>query len=262
MENNAKLLDQLRSQTIKAIIFDFDGTLLDMKDAMQKAIQETFETNRIEADMELTIQEIGALVETLQGYPLPKIILNSYELVKQITAFEKLTFIKKILISTQIFSKYLEYAKESPIFPSTESLLKTLSKKCKSDLYIVSHSKKDNILFHLEKNGIKKYFKGIYGTDDLPALKPHPNAFEPAIKDYPISIQRSQFVMVGDMPSDIEAGQEAEFKTIGIASGVSNRDVLANLNPDILVGSLNELNELIKNENAISKSKESLSVKS
>ena len=143
MEKSIQLLDQLRSQSIKAIIFDFDGTLLDMKDAMKKAIQETFDANKIDADMDLTIQEIGALVETLQGYPLPKIILHSYDLVKKITAFEKLTFIKKILISTQIFSKYLEYAKESPIFPGTESLLKTLSKKCKSDLYIVSHSKKE-----------------------------------------------------------------------------------------------------------------------
>ena len=224
MEKSTQLIQQLRSQSIQAIIFDFDGTLLDIKGAMEKAIEETFNDNRIEADMDLTIQEIGELLETLQGYPLPKIILHSYDLVKKITTFEKLTFIKRILISTQIFSKYLEYAKESTLFPGTEQLLKTLGKKCKCDLYIVSHSKKDNILFHLEKNGIEKYFKGIFGTDDLPALKPHPNALEPAIKNYPISIKRNQFVMIGDMPSDIEAGQEAEFKTIGIASGISNKE--------------------------------------
>ncbi len=262
MEKSAQLLEQLRSQSIKAVIFDFDGTLLDIKEAIRKAIEETFEENRIQADMNLTLQEIGTLIEMLQGYPLPKIILYSYDLVKKISAFEKLTFIKKILISTKIFSKYLEYAKESLIFPKTEHLLKTLSKKCKCDLYIVSHNKKENILFHLKKNDLEKYFKGIFGTDELPSLKPHPNAFEPAIKNYPISIKRNQFVMIGDMPSDIEAGQEAEFKTIGISSGVSDKIILSRQNPDLVIESLDELNELIKHEGTISKSTEKLKIKS
>ena len=184
-------------------------------------------------------------------------------MVKYITAFNKLTFLKKILISTKIFSKYLEYSKESPIFPETEKLLKMLRKNFGCDLYIISHSKKENVLFHLEKNGIEKYFKGIFGTDDLPCLKPHPNALEPAIKDYPISVKRSEFIMIGDMPTDIEAGKEAGFGTIAIASGISDKQMLVKFKPDLLIRSIEELYELISNNNILkSNNQKSLKIKS
>ena len=263
MNTDNQLINRLRSRSFKAIIFDFDGTLLNIRGAMEKAIEEIFNEYRIEADMDITIQEIGALLETLQGYPLPKIILNSHDLVKEISAFDSLTFLKKILISTKIFSKYLEYAKEASLFDGTKKLLKKLDKKLGYDLYIVSHNKKDNIIFHLEKNGIEKHFKGVFGTDDLPSLKPHPNSLEPAIKDYPIKIKRSEFLMIGDMPTDIEAGKEAGFGTIAIASGISNKDILVDFNPDLLVASLEELYELINQDNiSNSKNQESLKIKS
>ena len=47
------------------------------------------------------------------------------------------------------------------------------------------------------------------------------------------------------MPSDIEAAKEAGLCTIGIASGISKKDVLANISPDLLIDSLEELLDLI-----------------
>jgi HAD superfamily hydrolase (TIGR01549 family) len=244
MTSDNQLINRLRSRSLKGIIFDFDGTLLDIKEAMEKSIEEIFTDNRIEADMDLTIQEIGALLETLQGHPLPKIILQSYDMFKYITAFKDLTFLKKVMISTKIFSKFLEHSKEAPIFPETKVLLETLGKKLKYDLFIVSHSKKEKIVEHLARNGIEKYFKGIYGTDELPSLKPSPDALKPVLNQYSQD-KTGEFIMIGDMPTDIEAGQEAGCGTIAIASGISNKEILANLKPDLLIDSLEELSELI-----------------
>jgi beta-phosphoglucomutase-like phosphatase (HAD superfamily) len=56
MTNDNQLINRLRSRSLKGIIFDFDGTLLDIKEAMEKSIKEIFTDNRIEADMDLTIQ--------------------------------------------------------------------------------------------------------------------------------------------------------------------------------------------------------------
>jgi phosphoglycolate phosphatase-like HAD superfamily hydrolase len=51
--------------------------------------------------------------------------------------------------------------------------------------------------------------------------------------------------MIGDMPSDITAGFEAGFWTIGVASGVSKKEILSEYKPDLLIDSLEDLMEVI-----------------
>ena len=159
----------------------------------------------------------------------------------------------------KIFTKYLEYAKEASLFEGVKILLENLAKS--SDLFVVSHNQTKNILPHLEREDIEKYFKDFYGTDKLPALKPSPEALNPPLEYYD-NYKKSDFLMIGDMPTDIEAGQEAGFWTIGIASGISNKEILVNMKPDLLVGSISELLELIGiNKDKISESKTQKSLK-
>ena len=79
-----------------------------------------------------------------------------------------------------------------------------------------------------------------------------------------IFIKGKDFIMVGDMPTDIEAGKESGIWTIGIASGISNKDALWEYNPDILVNSLKELINMIGigKSNSNSHVHESIKIKS
>ncbi|MFX1496790.1 MAG: HAD family hydrolase, partial [Promethearchaeota archaeon] len=172
MNNDNQLIKALHSKSIKGIIFDFDGTLLDISEALRTSIEEVFERKKLTADIDTTIGEIGALMETIQALPLPKIMLQSHELVKHISSFQSLTYLKKLEIAARIFTKYLTYAKESPFFPGSIELLKKLSKSY--DLFIVSHNQTRNLEDHLERLGIENLFKGVYGADLLPELKPSP----------------------------------------------------------------------------------------
>ena len=115
------------------------------------------------------------------------------------------------------------------------------------DFFIVSHNQTKNIIPHLEENKVKTFFKGIFGADLLPALKPDPNSLNPVFESYK-SCKLKDFVMIGDMPSDIEAGKEAGIWTIGVASGVSKREMLAKFNPSLLIDSLDELMKIIENK--------------
>jgi phosphoglycolate phosphatase-like HAD superfamily hydrolase len=108
----------------------------------------------------------------------------------------------------------------------------------------VSHNKTDTIIEHLEKEGINDYFKGIYGSDKIPVQKPDPLALQPVLENYE-QRRRDEFLMVGDMPSDITAGREAGVWTIGVASGVSKKEILKEYQPDLLLNSLDELLQLI-----------------
>jgi len=51
--------------------------------------------------------------------------------------------------------------------------------------------------------------------------------------------------MIGDMPSDIIAGRDAGLWTIGVASGVSKKEILSEYKPDLLIDSLDELVQLL-----------------
>jgi phosphoglycolate phosphatase len=240
--NDQKIIEKLRSRAFHGIIFDFDGTILDIMDSLQQSIEEVFTEKNIQADMELTIQEIGATLESIQGYPIPKILLQSFEIFKAITSLSHLTYLKKLRIAMKIFGKYQQYAKDAVVFPKAKELISFLKGEC--ILFIVSHNQTRSIIETLEKEEIEQEFKEIYGADKLPALKPHPDAFLPILEQYE-KTKGSDWLVIGDMPSDIEAAKEAGLCTIGIASGISKRDILASYSPDLLVDSLKELLELV-----------------
>ena len=206
MSADNQLLKRLQTGAIRGIIFDFDGTLLDIREPLQKSIEEVYQKKNINADISNTIEEIGVLMETIQGYPLPKILLESYDMFEYITSLKSLTFFKKLEIAVRISTKYLTYAKEAPFYPNCIEIMKKLKKNY--DLFIVSHNQTRNVLEHLEKKDIKSLFKGVYGADVLPALKPDPNALTPVLESYK-SAKLKEFIMIGDMPSDIISGKEA-----------------------------------------------------
>ena len=242
MSRDNQLKKRLQTGSLRAIIFDFDGTLLDVREILQKSIEEILLEKNPEIDMETTIQEIGVLLETIQGYPLPQVILHSYDMFKHITALEKMTYFKKLRLAVKIFSKYLDYSKEAKFFPGVRPLLEKLGKSY--DMFIVSHNKTETILDHLKKEGIDGFFKGIYGSDKIPVQKPDPMALQPPIEYYE-KRRRDEFVMIGDMPSDIIAGREGGLWTIGVASGVSKKDILIGNQADLVVDSLTELLNVI-----------------
>ena len=260
MNSDNELVKRLQNGTIRGIIFDFDGTLLDIREPLRNSIEEVFNEKQINYDIETTMQEIGALMEIIQGTPLPKIILEAHDLFKYITSLQSISFLKKLRIATKIFTTYLTYAKEAPFYPEADDFIKKFKKSY--DFFIVSHNQTKNIIPHLEENKIKSVFKGVFGADLLPGLKPDPDALNPVFESYE-SCNLREFIMIGDMPSDIQAGKEAGVWTVGVASGVSKKEMLADFEPDLLIDSLDELKRLIENKNiSNSNTQNSIKIKS
>ena len=147
MSSRKNLIERLKTGSLRAIIFDFDGTLLDVRGILQKSIEEILMEKNADIDMETTIQEIGALLEVIQGYALPKVLLESYEIFKHITALEKLSYFTKLRIAIKIFTRYLEYSKDAQFFPGVKSFLEKFRKSYY--LFIVWHNKTKTIIKHL-----------------------------------------------------------------------------------------------------------------
>ena len=199
-------------------------------------------------------------MEIIQGTPLPKIMIESFELFKYITSLQSISFLKKLRIATSIFTRYLTLAKEAPFYPEAEEFINKFKKSY--DLFIVSHNQTKNIIPHLEDNKVKNLFKGVFGADLLPELKPDPSALNPVFESYK-SCNLKEFVMIGDMPSDIQAGKEAGVWTIGVTTGVSKKEMLAEFKPDLLIDSLDQLKRFIEDKNlSNSKTQNSVKIKS
>jgi len=259
MNSDNELVKRIQNGTIQGIIFDFDGTLLDIREPLRNSIEEVFNEKQINFDIETTMQEIGALMEIIQGTPLPKIILEAFELFKYITSLHSLTFLKKLRIATKIFTTYLTYAKEAPFYPEANDFLKKFKESY--DFFIVSHNQTKNIIPHLEGNNVKSMFKGVFGADLLPELKPDPSSLNPVFESYK-SCNLKDFIMIGDMPTDIQAGKEAGVWTIGVATGVSKKEMLEEFKPHLLIDSLDDLKRLIENKNlSHSNSQNSIKIK-
>jgi phosphoglycolate phosphatase len=230
--NPHELQEHLARGTIKAVILDFDGTILDINDPLKKSVTEVFQKYGIFADMARTLIEVGTVLDTVQALPIPKILLESYDIFKMVSAMDQYRLIKKLRVAMSIFSRYQKFAEDAKLCPGVEDLLKALASRTK--LFIVSHNRTNKIQDQLAKFGLAKYFTGVFGVDQLPALKPDPEsvAFAAAqVRPY----KPEEIVVIGDMPTDIQAGAAAGFWTVGVSTGFIPHEHLQVVNPDVLV---------------------------
>jgi HAD superfamily hydrolase (TIGR01549 family) len=242
MKRDQQLIEKLQKHDFKGIIFDFDGVLLDVREPLHQAVTEVLDKRSIRVDMDLAMQQIGAVLESVQGYPMSQIILQSYQIFKYVTVFEKYRLVKKLRVAIEIFAKYQNYSKECEFHHGTKLLLENLSKH--HDLFIISHNITESILRHLRRVDFENFFKDIYGQDKLPALKPDPASVEAPLDHYKSCI-KEDFVVLGDMPTDIEAGKGAGFWTIAVSSGLCTKELLAENEPDLLLDSIEDILPLL-----------------
>lgn len=238
--NPHELQERLARGQIKAVILDFDGTLLDINDPLKKSVTEVFQKYGIFADWGRTMIEVGTVLDTVQALPIPKILLESYDIFNTVSAMDQYRLIKKLRVAMSIFSRYQKLAEDAKLCPGVENLLKALSGRTK--LFIVSHNRTKKIQDLLAKFDLVKHFAGIYGVDQLPALKPDPQSVVfAATKVSPYKPE--EIVVIGDMPTDIEAGATAGFWTVGVSTGFIPHENLQLAKPDVLVHNLPEFIE-------------------
>ncbi|GAB4326793.1 MAG: HAD family hydrolase [Promethearchaeota archaeon] len=242
------LVKAFKSGKVRAVVFDFDGTLLDVRPLLKRAIAEVFDHYSIYAEMERTLTEVGAIFEAVQGTPLPRVILQAHEVFGVVSALDGFGLLKKLRVATKTFARYQALEKEAPLFPDVEPLVRALRDPPGGGepvrLFVVSHNRTASVEAHLERAGLREDFSGVFGADALPALKPDPSALEPVWRASP-SLEPAATVVVGDMPTDVELGKLAGTWTVAVTTGVGDRALLESAGADLLVESLDDLRERV-----------------
>ncbi len=179
----------------KVIIFDCDGTILDTFLLIEKTVFATF-------------------AKMLPSYPLTKeeahqffgpLIDDSFKRYAKDDVEKQALIDCYIDINNKLMANYIR------TFDGIEELLQKLKAKGYF-LAIVSNKVSKSIIKGLKICKIDQYFDLIIGAEKMKLPKPNPDGIYQVLDYY----QTTDAIFVGDTIIDIQTGQNANLKTIGV----------------------------------------------
>lgn len=213
---------------IKLIIFDFDGTIMDTKNTIIAAKQETLRQMGVDVTDEQTCASTIGMSAKIGFQKLcPELSEDMIDLC-----------MKKY---REIFD---ETKKVVPpvLFPNMVETLNELKKK--GIVCTIATSRGHNSLVEfLESMNIAKFFSYILAAEDTTLLKPNAEPVKKTLIDLSCSLENT--LVVGDMPFDIIMGKNAGVYTCGVTYGVSDKKSLLEAGADWIIDSISDLLEIV-----------------
>lgn len=198
--------------TVKAILFDNDGTLVD--------------TYR------LILDSFRYATRTVLGHELPEAVVMEkvgQPLVTQIADFDPRPAVRQ-----QLWDAYQEYNHAHhdatvSLFPGIRDALQQLA-DAGYTLGVVT-SKRHALCAHgLDITGIAPYFSCLVGKEDCDTYKPAPGPV--IVGAQLLGFPPQECIYIGDSPYDLESGNAAGAQTIAALWGMFPRSVLSACHPD------------------------------
>jgi len=215
---------------IRAIIFDFGGTLVLTKDAVIESMLRSLEINKVPLPPE---EKIVKNMGKCSLVTIRKIIPKDYP--------DYEVTVKKCFNTHQrIFpSEFLDYFKE------VDGVKETLK-------YLLSNNFKLGLLTGWKGREIKpilkffqwsELFDTIITLDDYHHPRPAPDCVQ-VIADK-LGVKTDDIMYVGDTIDDIGAGKAAKAKTVAVLTGAQSREMLEKEKPDFIIESVKDLKNII-----------------
>ncbi len=215
---------------LKALIFDFDGLILDTETPDLQAWQEIYARYGQELSLQTWGQIVGGAgnsdfepagnLENLLGYAIDKNSIN--QLSRQLSD-------EAILLQ--------------PILPGARDLLEAARNK-PYRLAIASSSPHDWVDNHLKRLDLFDFFEAILCGDDVVRTKPDPALFLAALRA--LNVQASEAIVFEDSPNGIQAANTAGIFSVAVPNPLTAQ--LGVGHARLVLGSLEEvsLDELDK----------------
>lgn len=204
---------------IKAILFDFNGVIIDDEPLQLKAYQEIL----AKEDIELTEEDYYSCL----GMDDKTFVEAAY------TRAGKKPETNKILEITLAKSeKWREMvADELPLFEGVVDFIKKMAREF--ELGIVSMARREEIEFVLETAGLRYCFAVIISAEDVENCKPHPECYLKGfneldsyrIKRQHLPMVHGECLVIEDSPPGIISAKNARLKTLGVTNTVSAEEL-------------------------------------
>jgi phosphoglycolate phosphatase len=204
---------------VKALIFDFDGTIADSFETLLAIFEEV--TKRPE---KLTASEL----KELRGQSLKEIIrylkIRRWQIPRLILKAKKMVAVKIVDIKT---------------FPGMPETLRQLNKDGRK-MYVMSTNSSVNINKFLKKNKLDECFTKVYG--DI-GLRSKSSALKKVIKKE--KLKADDCTYIGDEVRDIEAAKKAGVTSVAVAWGFNYPEALESAKPDAIAKTPKDLIDIL-----------------
>lgn len=179
---------------LKAILFDFDGVIVNSYEHTIYCFQNIFEKF---------------------GKPIP-----SDDDFKSLLGFTIINILKRLLPDESeknlntMFDEFKRVSDETfakvPLMPDAEKVIRELGEKYQ--LAVVSNRRTKSLHKLLLHHELNNYFSVILGKEDVTHPKPHPEGIEKALKT--IGIKANEAVFIGDAEQDVLAAKNANMSCV------------------------------------------------
>ena len=210
----------------KALLFDFDGTLLDTNELIVQTFMHIFD-------------------EKFPGQ------FSTQDCLKFIGPSLKQTFDELTPGETEeMIKKYKEWntAHHDELVKGYDAVVETLEQLRKEGikLAIVSTKSREGLAHGIKVLGAEHLFEVIISMDEVTHVKPHPEPVLLALEK--LGVSKEEAIMIGDNSHDIEGGQNAGVRTAGVAWSAKGESYLQQFHPDYMLHHMSDLLEIVKGD--------------
>jgi HAD superfamily hydrolase (TIGR01509 family) len=212
----------------EAAIFDWDGTLADTRSVIIASFQKALSEVGCNVDDEFIERRIG---------------IGASETFREILRATKMR-VDEALVTRLVERKVqteIAMSSEVKLFEGAKTLLESLRGKVK--LALASMSNREFVDHMLNVMKIQKFFDVVLTVNEVHKSKPDPEIFlKCALK---LKSKPEKCVVVEDSIFGVEAAKAAKMGCIAVLTGVYSKEELEKANPDLIVNSLRERDEIL-----------------
>jgi len=208
-----EMLNPKRKTELKAMIFDFDGVLIDSFDRQHSVF------NDLKTQYGLKKLDKGTFKKQLWG--------NSLEVnAKKIFSGIDLKDIRKKYVAAT-----KKHKEEGRIMEGANKVLGKIKEK-KLKIGLVTNTTRERATNDLKFYKLSRYFETVVTADDVEKPKPYPDSILKACKN--LNVEPDEIMYIGDTKNDYKAGKAAGAFVVGF-----------NTHGDLTVGKLTDLLRLL-----------------
>jgi len=208
--------------TIKALIFDFDGLILDTETAMFRSWEEIF----VEYGITVSPMEWASLLGSSTDPT------EAYEIIEKHIGEP----VDRESIRARRMQRELELLKSEEIMPGVLDLIAE-AKERNLRLGVASSSDRKWVLGHLTRLGLHTNFESIRCADDVSNTKPSPDLYLAVLRD--MGLQPHQAIAFEDSLHGVEAVKQAGIFCVAVPNNVTRHLLMPKA--DLMVNSLSEM---------------------